>query len=141
MYIIKWGVNLKIIKQIFIILLFYVIGETLAYLISRIFTQIFIPGTVLGLICFLIFLVSKRISIIKLEDVDGVGTFLTSNMAFFFIPAAVSVVEYFDILKMNFIKIVAIIIISLLITFIAVSYTVKLTIYLQQRFAKKGDIK
>jgi len=132
---------LKIIKQIFIILLFYVIGEVLSILLSNIFTKIYFPGTILGLIIFLLFLLNKKIKIVKLEDVDEVGSFLTNNMAFFFIPAAVSVVEYFDVLQANFIKIVVIIIISLLISFIAITYTIKLTIYIQQKFLKQGESK
>jgi len=133
--------DLKIIKQIFIILLFYVIGEVLSILLSNIFTKIYFPGTILGLIIFLLFLLNKKIKIVKLEDVDEVGSFLTNNMAFFFIPAAVSVVEYFDVLQANFIKIVVIIIISLLISFIAITYTIKLTIYIQQKFLKQGESK
>ncbi len=133
--------DLKIIKQIFIILLFYVIGEVLSFLLSNIFTKIYFPGTILGLIIFLLFLLNKKIKIVKLEDVDEVGSFLTNNMAFFFIPAAVSVVEYFDVLQANFIKIVVIIIISLLISFIAITYTIKLTIYIQQKFLKQGESK
>ncbi|NLM32822.1 MAG: CidA/LrgA family protein [Acholeplasmataceae bacterium] len=132
---------MKIIKQIFIILLFYVIGEVLSILLSNIFTKIYFPGTILGLIIFLLFLLNKKIKIVKLEDVDEVGSFLTNNMAFFFIPAAVSVVEYFDVLQANFIKIVVIIIISLLISFIAITYTIKLTIYIQQKFLKQGESK
>ncbi|HOA64168.1 MAG TPA: CidA/LrgA family protein [Bacilli bacterium] len=132
---------MKIIKQIFIILLFYVIGEVLSFLLSNIFTKIYFPGTILGLIIFLLFLLNKKIKIVKLEDVDEVGSFLTNNMAFFFIPAAVSVVEYFDVLQANFIKIVVIIIISLLISFIAITYTIKLTIYIQQKFLKQGESK
>lgn len=133
--------DLKIIKQIFIILLFYVIGEVLSFLLSNNFTKIYFPGTILGLIIFLLFLLNKKIKIVKLEDVDEVGSFLTNNMAFFFIPAAVSVVEYFDVLQANFIKIVVIIIISLLISFIAITYTIKLTIYIQQKFLKQGESK
>ena len=132
---------MKIIKQIFIILLFYVIGEVLSILLSNIFTKIYFPGTILGLIIFLLFLLNKKIKIVKLEDVDEVGSFLTNNMAFFFIPAAVSVVEYFEVLQANFIKIVVIIIISLLISFIAITYTIKLTIYIQQKFLKQGESK
>lgn len=133
--------DLKIIKQIFIIILFYVIGEVLSILLSNIFTKIYFPGTILGLIIFLLFLLNKKIKIVKLEDVDEVGSFLTNNMAFFFIPAAVSVVEYFEVLQANFIKIVVIIIISLLISFIAITYTIKLTIYIQQKFLKQGESK
>lgn len=132
---------MKIIGQIFIILLFYVIGESLSFIISLIFPNIFIPGTILGLFAFLVVLLNKRIKILSVKDVDEVGTFLTNNMAFFFIPAAVSVMEYFDILKTTFLKIIAIIIISLLIMFFVVAYVVKFTLHLQNKIKARGEAK
>jgi holin-like protein len=121
---------MKIIKQIFIILLFYVIGEAISYGIQQLFTHLFIPGTIIGLILLLLFLVTKRI---KKDEVEEVGTFLTNNMAFFFIPAAVSVMEYFSILQSAFLKIIIISVISLIVSFFAVVYSVKLVIYLQNK--------
>jgi holin-like protein len=129
---------MKIIKQIFIILLFYMIGETISYGIQQLFRQIFIPGTIIGLILLLIFLITKRI---KKEEVEEVGSFLTNNMAFFFIPAAVSVMEYFSILQSTFLKIIIISVISLIVSFFAVAYSVKLVIYLQnKRLENRGEI-
>jgi len=125
---------MKIIKQIFIILLFYVIGEAISFGINAVFTHLFIPGTIIGMVLLLVFLVSNRV---KKESVDDVGTFLTNNMAFFFIPAAVSVVEYFSILQSTFTKIIIISVISLVVTFFAVAYSVKLAIFVQDRASKK----
>lgn len=128
---------MKIIKQIFIILLFYVIGEAMSYLVQQVFRHLFIPGTILGMILLLIFLITKRI---KKDDVEEVGTFLTNNMAFFFIPAAVSVMEYLSILQSTFLKIIIISIISLIISFFAVTYSVKLVIHLQSKAqANRGE--
>lgn len=132
---------MKIIKQIFIILFFYVIGESLSFIISSIFPKIFIPGTILGLFIFLIVLLNEKIKMLTVDDVDEVGTFLTNNMAFFFIPAAVSVMEYFDILKATFLKIIVIIVISLLIMFFVIAYVVKLTLYLQNKIQTRGEAK
>lgn len=118
---------MKIIKQIFAILLFYIIGEFLAYFINLLFPAIFIPGTILGLIVLVVLIITRKIS---LDKVDEVGTFLTNNMAFFFIPAAVSVIEYFDILKETILKIIIIITISSFLSFFAIYGSIKLTLKL-----------
>lgn len=125
---------MKIIKQIFIILLLYVLGEIIAYGIKLILPNVFIPGTIIGLALMLVALLSKKL---KLGDVDDVGSFLTSNMAFFFIPAAVSVLEYVNILKTSFIKIIAIIVLSIIFSFTLVTLAVKATIILQEKLKKK----
>lgn len=115
---------MKIIKQIFLILLFYVLGEVFAKLIEFVFPKIYIPGTIIGMLLLVILLVSGKI---KLNHVNEVGTFLSSNMAFFFIPAAVSVIEYFDLLKESIVKILIIITISTFLSFIAITLSVKIT--------------
>ena len=126
---------MKIIKQIFFILLFYVIGESISFGVSIIFSNIFIPGTILGMLVLVLALLLK---IVKNEYVEDVGIFLTSNMAFFFIPAAVSVIEYFDLLKVSIIRILVLVVISLVISFFSIMGSIKLTIYLQGLWKRRG---
>ncbi len=125
---------MKIINQIFVILLFFVLGESLSFAIQFLFPSIFIPGTILGLF-FLVLAISLKW--VKKDKVEDVGNFLTSNMAFFFIPAAVSVLEYVDLLKDDLISIILLIIISIFISFFAILGSVKLTIIIQEIFQKK----
>jgi len=127
---------LKIIKQIFIILLFYVLGEMLALLIKLIFPSVFIPGTILGMGLLLLVLATGKMA---LNEVDEVGSFLTTNMAFFFIPAAVSVLEYANLLQSAFIKILIIIVVSILFSFFMVTLFVKLTLLLQLKWQKPKE--
>jgi len=127
---------MKLIKQIFVILLFYVLGEIAALGIKTLFPGVFVPGTIIGMGFLLIALASKKL---PLTTVDDVGSFLTNNMAFFFIPAAVSVLEYLDLLKNSIGKILLIIVISILFSFAMVSLSVKLTIYLQKKYSKKTE--
>ncbi|MDD3124062.1 MAG: CidA/LrgA family protein, partial [Candidatus Izemoplasmatales bacterium] len=122
-------------KQIFFILLFYVIGESISFGISSIFPNIFIPGTILGMLLLVLALLLK---VVKNEYVEDVGIFLTSNMAFFFIPAAVSVIEYFDLLKVSIIRILILVTISLVVSFFSIMGSVKLTIFLQDQWKKRG---
>jgi holin-like protein len=106
----------------------------IAYGISYVFPHVYIPGTIIGMVILLAFLIKK---FIKLNQVDEVGTFLTNNMAFFFIPAAVSVIGYLDILRFVFVKIIIVCIISIVISFVMVAYSVKITLSIQAKIAKK----
>jgi len=128
--------SMKLIKQIFVILLFYVLGEMAALGIKTLFPGVFVPGTIIGMGLLLMVLASKKM---PLSAVDDVGSFLTNNMAFFFIPAAVSVLEYLDLLKNSIGKILLIIVISILFSFAMVSLSVKLTLWLQQKYGKKQE--
>ena len=55
-----------------------------------------IPATVIGLILLFICLVT---GILKIENIKEKSDFLLGNMAFFFVPAAVGIINYFDLLK------------------------------------------
>ena len=127
---------MKILKQILIILLFYILGEMISLGIKAVFPKLFLPGTIIGMVLLLIALFTK---VIKMEDIHEVGTFLTNNMAFFFIPAAVAVVDYFDILAPSIIKIIIIAIVSVIVSFVAIVYSIKLTVYLQKRFRRERN--
>ncbi|MDD4212410.1 MAG: CidA/LrgA family protein [Bacilli bacterium] len=127
---------MKIFKQIGLILLFYILGEALSHFILWILPAIFIPGPIIGMI---LLLIAMNYRLVKIKDVDDVGSFLTSNMAFFFIPAAVSVMEYFDILSPLIWQIGLIIIVGILVTFFGVAYSVKLAIFIQERLNERKE--
>jgi holin-like protein len=55
-----------------------------------------IPATVIGLILLFICLVT---GLLKIEHIKEKSDFLLGNMAFFFVPAAVGIINYFDLLK------------------------------------------
>ncbi|MCK7485024.1 MAG: CidA/LrgA family protein [Bacillus subtilis] len=78
-------------------------------------------------------LLSKRL---KAENVEDVGGFLTGNMSFFFLPAAISILEYLDLLRSSLLAILAVVVITLYLAFFAVAYAVKWTIAWQ---TKRGD--
>lgn len=83
---------MKIIKQLFWILLFSLFGEILSILIAPF---VAIPGSVIGMVLLFFALHFKWIDI---ERVDKVGTWLTDNMGIFFVPAGVGLISNFDIL-------------------------------------------
>ena len=53
-------------------------------------------------------------------------------MAFFFIPAGVSIINYFDVLKSSVVQLVIICVVSTVITFAVTAWSVKLTLRLMK---------
>lgn len=83
---------MKIFKQLFWIFFFSLLGEILSAAIA---SFVAIPGSVIGMV--LLFL-ALHFKLLKMEAVEEVGTWLTDNMALFFIPAGVGLMTNFDIL-------------------------------------------
>lgn len=125
---------MKLLKQLALIASFSVIGEIISYLIKEILA-VFIPGSLIGMIILFILLTTK---VIKYDFVDDVGEFFVNNMGFFFVPVAVSIMNYFGILAPIWWKLLLIIIISFFLTFVSVGLSVKLTMLLQDKM--RGDI-
>ncbi|GEQ49745.1 CidA/LrgA family protein [Tetragenococcus koreensis] len=97
---------MKYIKQIFWIFLFALAGEALSLLIP-----IAIPGSVIGMV--LLFF-ALHFGWLKMEKVADVGSFLTDNMAIYFVPAGVGLMAHLDILASIWGRLLFIIVISLI---------------------------
>lgn len=85
---------MNIIKGIFVILLHLVLGNLLSSLIGG-----FVPGSVLGMILLFGSLMS---GLVKEDSVRDVATFLTDNMALFFIPALIGILDMWGLIKVHF---------------------------------------
>jgi len=118
------------IKGSFFILLFYFLGELLSMLIHG-----FIPGSVIGMV--LLFL-SLFFKILNPENVRATATTITKNMAVFFIPAAVGLMAYGELLSRNFLAIALGISISTILTIITVAVIQE---RMEKRRSKGGDAK
>ena len=125
---------MKLLKQLSVIAGFSIVGEIISYLLKELL-GIFIPGSLIGMIILFILLTTK---LIKYDFVDDVGEFFVNNMGFFFIPVAVSIMNYFGILSQIWWKLLLIIIISFFLTFVSVGLSVKLTMFIQDKM--RGDI-
>ena len=75
----------------------------------------------------------------KEETIKDVADFLLGNMAFFFVPAGVSIINYFDILKSTVLQLLVICVVSTIVTFAVTAYVVTLTVKLMEK--KKGGKK
>ena len=76
---------------IFIVLLFFALGELVGWLVNG-----FIPGSVIGMILLFVALCLK---LVKPDRIKPVAKFLCDNMALFFVPAGVGIVNALDILS------------------------------------------
>lgn len=86
---------MKIFNQLGIILGIWAVGEIISSLISNIITM---PGTIIGMILLFILL---QLKIIKEETIKDVADFLLGNMAIFFVPAGVSLINSLGLITDN----------------------------------------
>lgn len=97
---------MKIIKQLFWIFLFSLLGEIVS---SAIASVVAIPGSVIGMV--LLFF-ALHFGWLKLEQVDEVGSWLTDNMAIFFVPAGVGLMTNFDVLAEYWLQLLIIMVVT-----------------------------
>lgn len=116
---------MKIIKQIGII--FTVCWISLV--IEKILPITF-PASVIGMILLFVCLAT---GILKIEHIQEKADFLLGNMAFFFVPAGVSIMNYFDVLRDSAVAFVVICMVSTVVTFAVTAYSVALTVRLMNR--------
>lgn len=97
---------MRIIKQLFWIFLFSLLGEILSGVIANL---VAIPGSVIGMV--LLFF-ALHFNWLKMEQVDEVGTWLTDNMAIFFVPAGVGLMTNFDVLADSWLQLLIIMVVT-----------------------------
>lgn len=109
------------LKALFYIFLFLILGEFIKYLFN-----IPIAGNILGMI--LIF-VALKLKLIKLENVKPASDKLVRYMVLFFVPYGVGMMVYYDVIKAHWISI-------LVAAAISTVLTLYITAIIQQKFEK-----
>lgn len=89
------------------------------------FMPIPMPASVIGLVLLFIALCT---GIVKLEQVESVGTALTNNISFLFVPAGISVINSLAILSKSPILIILLIIISTIFLLVCTGYASQLLV-------------
>ncbi len=117
------------LKQFSIILSIYFLGE----LLQKAF-GLPVPGNILGM---LILFFGLYTGVIKLEMIDRISDFLLDNLAFFFLPAGVSLITCFAVLEG---KLTAVIGVSILSTVIILGVT-GLTVEFVKKFLQRKAMK
>ncbi|SBV95991.1 CidA/LrgA family protein [uncultured Dysgonomonas sp.] len=82
---------MKMVKGIFIILLFYFLGQGVSYLINGL-----VPGNIIGMILLFLSLYFKAL---KPDYVKDVANAFTRNMAIFFIPAGAGLLGSYGLIS------------------------------------------
>ena len=98
------------ILQLGIIFIFLGLGEFIVWI-----TGISVPSSIIGMLLLFLSLYSK---VIKLSRIEKAADLMVNNMGFFFIPAGIGVMKYFNLIASQWIPIVmAVVISSILIMF------------------------
>lgn len=114
------------IKQTTIIFGFWAIGEIIAKLFS-----IHFPGSIIGMV---LLTAALEKGIIQLKSVKSIADILVKNMGFFFIPAGVALMLYFDIIEHEIIPILLSMFISTFLVLLTTGWT-------HQLFRRHGNTK
>ena len=119
---------MKIIIQIAIIFSICWVSQIVEALLPIAF-----PASVIGMVLLLILLLTR---LLRMDHIREKSDFLLSNMAFFFIPAGVSIISYFDILASSLLPFLVVCVVSTVLTFVVTAYAVRLTRALMDRRKK-----
>ena len=118
----------KLIKELFIIMLFAFLGEMLSLLFLNVMV---IPGSVIGMV--LLFL-ALHFKLVPMKEVEEVGTWLTNNMGIFFVPAGVGLMANFDTLADTWWQLLLIIVVT---TALMMAFVGKVVQAMKRQFDKK----
>lgn len=122
---------MKILQQLSILFFIWAVGEFVSDLISNF---ILIPGSIIGMLMLFTLLI---FGIVKINMIKETTDFLMENIAFFVIPAGVSLIYYSDLIKEYFF---IIIICGFGITLLSMVITMKFVDLLVE-FHKRGEKK
>ena len=118
------------IRQLGVLIACCVAGDALSILLHGA-----LPGNVLGLTLLLLLLIFGPI---RLNHVEHTADFLLQNMAFFFLPACLGVLEIFAQIKSEILAMLAVCVLTTLCTAAATAFTVHIVFRLQHRESEEA---
>lgn len=116
---------MEIIKELGIVFSLCLIGQLLSS-----YLPFAVPASVIGMLILLLLL---NMQILKPHHIERNSIFLLKNMAFFFIPAGVSIINNYNFVANNVLQLLLVCFITLLLTFAVTARTVMLVIRLQNK--------
>lgn len=122
--------KVKLLVQIGIVFTICLVGEGIARLLPFAF-----PASVISMILLFLLLLSGAL---KVEHIREKGNFLLRNMAFFFIPSGVALIEQTDVLRGKVLPLLAVCLITTVLTFAVSALTIRLVSSWQNRLNKGG---
>ena len=118
------------IRQLGVLIACCVAGDALSILLHGA-----LPGNVLGLTLLLLLLIFGPV---RMDHVEHSADFLLQNMAFFFLPACLGVLEIFAQIKSEILAILAVCVLTTLCTAAATAFTVHIVFRLQNRQSEEA---
>ena len=82
-------------------------------------TGVKLPSSIIGMLLLTLFL---KLGWVKLKWVQGLSDFLVANLGFFFVPAGVALMLYFDIIQTQFWPILIASVVSTLLVFLVTGW-------------------
>ena len=124
---------MRILRQVGLIIFICLICEGISSMLPFPF-----PGSVLAMLVMLVLFCTK---LVRPEQIKETSDFLLGHMMLVFLPSFVSIVNYFDVLKVIWVKFAIVIIVSTVVTFFVAGTVVTLVTSLQQRAktTKEGE--
>ncbi len=121
---------MKYLKQLATIFAFCVCGDLISALLGGI-----MPGNVIGMTLLFLCLLT---GFLKMPQVESTADFFLSNMAFFFLPACLGILTVYPQIKQYLFPMLAIILLTTLLTAAATAYTVHFVLQWQASHKKEG---
>ena len=121
---------MKYLRQLGVLLACCAAGDALSILLRGA-----LPGNVLGLTLLLLLL---ALGWIRPHHVEDTADFLLQNMAFFFLPACLGVLEIFTQIKSEILAMIAVCVLTTLCTAAATALTVHIVFRLQHRESEEA---
>ncbi|MGI5957931.1 MAG: CidA/LrgA family protein [Massiliimalia sp.] len=122
---------MKIVLQVAIVFGVCWIGNIISALLPIPF-----PGSVISMILLFILLLCK---VVKVEHIQEKANFMLKNMAMFFIPAGVGIMEQYSAVKGAVLPLLTICLVSTVLTFGATAFTIRGVTALQRKLSKTKD--
>lgn len=116
-----------ILKELSIIFAILFTGE----FINKFFALV-LPGNVIGMMILFFLMI---LGIVKLKDIEKVSDFLLDNLTFFFIPAGVGIMKYYNLLQGKVVEFIALIFISTVLVMVFTGHTIQIF----QKVIKNGS--
>lgn len=123
---------LKTLRQLGIVLLILSIGQIIQSKFN-----LFVPGTILGMIILLVLLLLK---VIKLKWAESITNVLLDNISIFFVPANVGVMVYLSQIKDVWAKLLLIAIISTIVVMGVTGAVIQYIDKLMDKSKKEGNV-
>lgn len=118
---------MKLLGQLGLLFAFALGGDLMARLVT-----VGVPASVWALA---LLLAALRLGVLRTETIADTGGFLAANMAFFFVPSAVGIIDSYQTLYPVLFRLMLVCLVSTVLTFLATYYTVRLV----GKFSRRGE--